>query len=227
MPPSAAKSRANLWAVPAPALSAVEPAGPTPPARDDSELLASVRAGDPSAAAAFHDRVRPQVDRTVRRLLGAADPDREDVAQTAMIELAMTIDRFRGECSLDSWTSTIAARIVYKHIRRRKSERRAFGVLDPEILAAARSPARAGREAMLRNLTRRVLGHLDAMDEHKSWAFVLHDVCGYDLREIAEITGVGVAAAQSRLVRGRREIHERIAVDPELSDLLRGLEGES
>jgi RNA polymerase sigma-70 factor (ECF subfamily) len=227
MATSAPKSRANLWLVPPPAPSGIEPAAPTPPARDDSELLASVRAGDTSAAAAFHDRVRPQVDKTVRRLLGAADPDREDVAQTAMIELVMTIDRFRGDCSLDSWTSTITARVVYKHIRRRKSERRAFGVLDPELLAAARSPVRAGREAMLRNLTRRVLVHLDTIDENKAWTFVLHDVCGYDLREIAEITGVGVAAAQSRLVRGRREIHERIAADPELADLLRGLEGES
>jgi RNA polymerase sigma-70 factor (ECF subfamily) len=225
MPSSTARSRPNLWLVPNPAPEA--PAlPPPPPARDDSELLASVRSGDTTAAAALHDRVRPQVDRTVYRLLGASDPDREDVAQTAMIELVTTIDRFRGDCSLDAWTSTIAARCVYKHIRRRKTERRAFGVLDPEQLAESRSPVRAGREAMVRSLTRRVLAHLETLDENKVWTFVLHDVCGYDLREIADITGVGVAAAQSRLVRGRREIHERIAADPELSDLLRGMEGE-
>jgi len=227
MPPSAAKSRPNLWLVPSPAPGASASPPPQPePALDDSELLASVRAGESSAAAAFHDRVRPQVDRTVRRLLGASDPDAEDLAQTAMIELVMTIDRFRGDCSLDSWTSTIAARTVYKHIRRRRTERRAFGVVDPEQLAEARSPVRAGREAMVRNLTGRVLAHLDTIDESKAWTFVLHDVCGYDLREIAEITGVGVAAAQSRLVRGRREIHEHIAADPELADLMRGMEGE-
>src|SRR5580658_1117112 len=101
---------------------------PTPttrtPALDDSELLAAVRGGDVRAATAFHDRMRPQVERTVGRLFGRKDADHDDVVQQALIELVTTIDRYRGECSLDSWASTIAAHIVYKHIRRRKVERR-------------------------------------------------------------------------------------------------------
>jgi RNA polymerase sigma-70 factor (ECF subfamily) len=220
-----ARARPNLWLVP-PGTTGGSTL-PTPPsAFDDSELLAAVRAGDTSAAASFHDRVRPQVDRTVRRLLGARDPDREDIVQTAMIDLVTTIDRFRGDCSLDSWTSTIAARCVFKHLRRRKYERRTFADCQDDLVEGT-MPVRGAREAMVRSLTRRVLAHLDAIDEHKAWAFVLHDVCGYDLREIAEITGVGVTAAQSRLVRGRREIHERIAADPELADVLPTLGGET
>jgi RNA polymerase sigma-70 factor (ECF subfamily) len=144
-----------------------------------------------------------------------------------MIDLVTTIDRFRGDCSLDAWTSTIAARHVYKHIRRRKYERRAFADLGPDDRVEGINPVRGARDAMVRSLMRRILVHLDAIDENKAWAFVLHDVCGYDLREIAEITGAGVAAAQSRLVRGRREIHERIAADPELADVLRSLEGDT
>ena len=190
------------------------------PALDDSELLSALRAGDATAATTLHDRVRPQVDRTVRRLLGAGDVAREDVAQLAMIELVTTIDRYRADCSLDTWTSTIAARVVYKHIRRRKTERRIFSALDADLLAASRSTSRPGREVVLRGVTRRVLAHLDTMDQGKVWAFVLHDVHGYDLREIAEITDVSGAAAQTRRVRGRREIHERIAGDADLAHAL-------
>jgi RNA polymerase sigma-70 factor (ECF subfamily) len=196
------------------------------PSLDDSELLAALRAGDPSAATALHDRVRPQVDRTIRRLLGPRDVDHEDVAQLAMMELVFTIDRYRGDCSLDSWTGTLTAHVVYKHIRRRKTERRLFGAFDPED-AGMRSSSRTGREAIMRNLMQRVLAHLDRIDEAKAWTFVLHDVCGHDLREIAQITGVSVAAAQTRLVRGRREIHERIAGDPELANLLESMEGDT
>lgn len=218
------RSEAKLWLVPAP-----EPAAPPPatrPALDDSELLAALRAGDPAAATALHDRVRPQVDRTIRRLLGAGDVDRDDVAQLAMIELVTTIDRYRADCSLDTWTSTITARVVYKHIRRRKLERRVFGALDADLLADSRAPGRPARDAVMRSSARRVLGHLDAIDEVKAWTFVLHDVYGYDLREVAEITDVSVSAAQTRLVRGRREIHERIAGDAELAQALEATEAE-
>jgi RNA polymerase sigma-70 factor (ECF subfamily) len=202
------------------------PARTVSPALDDSELLAALRAGDTAAAAALHDRVRPQVDRTVRRLLGPGDFDGEDVAQQAMIELVGTIDRYRGDCSLDSWTSTITAHAVYKHIRRRKTERRIFGALEGDGFAETRSHSRTGHDALVRSVLSRVLGHLNAVDESKAWTFVLHDVCGYDLREIAQITATSVAAAQSRLVRGRREVHERIASDPELANLLESMEGE-
>jgi RNA polymerase sigma-70 factor (ECF subfamily) len=217
---------AKLWLVPG---SASGPPSPHPPAAipalDDSELLAALARGDASAATALHDRLRPQVDRTVRRLLGSNDPDRSDLAQQAMIEVVFTIGTYRGDCSLDSWTSAVAAHVVYKHIRRRKIERRIFGRLDADLLLDARSPSRTGREALVRDTLRRVLTHLDAVDEVKAWTFVLHDVCGYDLREIARITGVSAAAAQTRLIRGRREVHERIAGDPELANLLESIAG--
>jgi RNA polymerase sigma-70 factor (ECF subfamily) len=210
-------------AVPGPAAAP----SPTRPAFDDSELLGAIRRGDPNVATALHDRVRPQVDRTVRRLLGGRDPDVCDLAQQSMIEIVNTIDRYRGECSLDSWTSAIAAHVVYKHIRRRRTERRIFGGIDGDFLDQARSSSRIAREAIVRNLLRRVLTHLEQVEEAKAWAFVLHDVCGYDLREIAQITGVSAAAAQTRLMRGRREVHQRIASDPELADLLESMEGHS
>jgi RNA polymerase sigma-70 factor (ECF subfamily) len=194
---------------------------------EDTELLASLRSQRAGAAAALHDRARPTVDQTIRRLLGPGDVDHEDIAQLAMIELVSTIARYRGECSLDSWTSTITARVVFKHLRRRKTERRIFGALDADLLANTRGGSGTLRDAILRNVIRRVLEHLESIGGTKAWTFLLHDVCGYDLREIADITCASISAAQTRLVRGRREVHERIAADPELANLLESLGVES
>jgi RNA polymerase sigma-70 factor (ECF subfamily) len=188
---------------------------------DDSQLLAAMRAGDKGVASAFHDRVRPQVDRTLLRLFRRYDVDHEDLRQVALIELVMTIGKFRGECSLDSWVGALTARIVFKHLRKRQSERRLFGVLEREDMAPQSGVST--NDALVRNLMHHASQHLRAMDPNRAWAFFLHDVLGYELREVAQIMGVSVSAAQSRLVRGRRELHGRFAADPELADLLETL----
>src|SRR4051812_46611909 len=203
-------------------LVGADAAGETPApkagALDDAQLLAGLRANDETAAAAFHDRVRPQVDKTILRLLGRRDIDHEDLVQLSLIELLYSFDRFRGDCSLDSWTATVTAHVVYKHLRRRGTERRTLFVpSDGELPTIAKS---TGGDVILRNLIGRIRGHMERLAPAKAWAFLLHDVCGYDLREAAQIMGVTVAAAQQRLVRGRRELHEIIGADPELADWL-------
>lgn len=195
------------------------------PAVDDSQLLAGLKARDRSLSSAFYARVRPIIDRTLTRLLGARDNDYEDAAQRALYELVATIDRFRGECPLDAWISIVTARVTYRLIRRRRLERTLFAELDlAEALGATRSHAGvvAARQAI-----ERIRHELEQMDPNRAWTFLLHDVYGYDLNEVGEITGASLSAAQSRLVRGRRELHERIRNDEALARFLRHLpEGE-
>jgi RNA polymerase sigma-70 factor (ECF subfamily) len=192
---------------------------PGPPGLDDSTLLAGVRAQDASLSKAFYDRVRPIVDRTLARLLGPRDSDYEDVAQRALFELVSTIGRFRGECPLDAWVSIVTARVAYRTIRRRRAERRLFVDEQPqEVSLATRSHASA---VAARQAIERVRAELERMNADRAWAFMLHDVYGYDLKEVGQIMGVSLSAAQSRLVRGRREIHERIKQDVVLARFLK------
>jgi RNA polymerase sigma-70 factor, ECF subfamily len=198
-------------------------AGTMPEPLDDARLVAAVRSGNSGMAGAFYDRTRPVVEKTVLRLLGARDSDSDDLVQVAMIELIHSLDRFRGECSLDTWSSTIAGNVVYKHIRRRSLERSIFS----RELAPEEVPRSTHQQPVLRGMVDRVMRHLEAMAHERAWTFLLHDVHGYSLDEVASITGASVAAAQSRLVRGRRELHERIAGDPDLAGGLDALEEQS
>ena len=191
---------------------------------DDVQLLAAVRAGDGRAAEALYERSRPIVERTLRKLLGRSDPEHQDLFQQTMIEIVRTVDRYRGECPLDGWIATLAAHVVFKDLRHRRVERR---VLSDVLPFEPIGPDQPAHRAALRSTIDRVRDHLANMDEGRAWAFLLHDVHGYDLREMAQIMGISPAAAQSRLVRGRKELHDRIAGDPELACDLERREGEA
>jgi len=189
------------------------------PDLDDAALVTAVRMGNPAVADAFCRRIWPHVERTVRRLLGRNDSEREDITQMALIEVVRAVASYRGESSLDTWVSSVTAHVVYKQIRRRPLSRHVPLDALPEDAIASGRPS-SERTLATREMLARILAHLDTVGEKLAWSFVLHDVLGYGLREVAQILGVSEAAAQSRLVRGRKRIHESIAADAELADLL-------
>jgi RNA polymerase sigma-70 factor (ECF subfamily) len=191
-----------------------------PPSLDDVEIVEACRRGDATAAGALHARVRSVIDRTIARLLGRKDSYFEDLAQLAMIALVHSMPSFRGECSLDTWTARITAFAVYKELRRRKIEHTVIAPDSSDLEADSVSGPDMQASTEARSVLRRVRLHLAELDPVKAWTLLLHDVGGFDLKEIAEITGASVAAAQSRLVRGRADLQARIEADPELADML-------
>lgn len=195
----------------------VDPPSASTSSLDEAELLSALLQGDEDAAAAVHDRLRPRVAATVRRLLGVNDADYEDCVQNTFVEIVRSIDRYRGDCPLEHWAARIAAHVVYKHIRRRRCERSIFA--DATRPSERPEPMSSSRRLVMRDLIARIRTKLAGLDDDKTYAFLLHDVLGFDLAEIAQITGVSVAAAQKRLVRGRREVHAELAGDPELASL--------
>jgi RNA polymerase sigma-70 factor (ECF subfamily) len=186
-------------------------------AAEDNALLARLLAGEPGSAGDLHRRTRGVVRRTVNRLLGSYDHEAEDLAQVAFIELIGTIANFRGTGPLDAWVMVVSSRVVYRHIRRRRLDRRFVSSVAPEQLRGTSEVTR--RELAFRAALGRIRRHLKLVNAKRALTFVLHDVFGYDMQEVANITGVSLAAAKTRLARGRREIHARVHSDPELRTL--------
>jgi RNA polymerase sigma-70 factor (ECF subfamily) len=91
----------------------------------------------------------------------------------------------------------------------------------PELAEVAPStPPERRLEA--RSEVERLQGILIRMKPDQARTLVLHDVLGHDLSEIAVLTGVTVAAAQSRLVRGRKELLRRAGAGASTSTGRRG-----
>lgn len=175
----------------------------------DEEIVQAMAAGDTRVAGALYDILGPAVDRAIVRVLGRREVDHDDLVQASFEQIVISLGkkRFLGTSSLTTWASAIACHVALNVLRSRRRERRVFDhahEIDHDKVGVASERAAARLDLG------RVRECLAALSPEKAEALVLHDVLGHDLAEVASMTGVTVAAAQTRLSRGRRELEERM-----------------
>lgn len=187
---------------------------PPEPSLSDSDLIDTFERGDGHACEKLYDRLIGTVEGTLWRVLGRRDEAHDDLVQSAFEQIVQTLSsrRFARACSLASWASSVTAHVAFNTLRSRTRERRVVDRgRDGEHEANSRSSfVDVEKEASIREALANVRIHLAEMNEARATTMFLHDVMGHELAEIAVLTGVSVAAAQSRLVRGRKELRQRI-----------------
>jgi RNA polymerase sigma factor (sigma-70 family) len=155
-------------------------------------------------------RLAPAIAASLRRVVGGDDPEYEDMYQTALERVFRTLgeSNFRGECTTAGWAYVIARNVAVDALRARTRERgflslddafvetlpQASGDFGPERLAEARQELSRLREA------------LAGLRPANAIVVYMHDIVGHDLAEISKRLRITTAAAQSRLVRGRRDV---------------------
>jgi RNA polymerase sigma-70 factor (ECF subfamily) len=179
----------------------------------DQQIIEGLVAGQAWAAEAFYDRVSGVVERTLRRIIQSPEADREDLQQVTLERVVQSLveRRFSGACSLTTWASAIAGHVGIDALRSRVRERNLFrndsdaeGQAQVKVEGATLEGRLEARSDIAQ--IQRLLG---SMKPEHAQTLVLHDALGHELSEIAVIMGVSVAAAQSRLVRGRKELLRR------------------
>jgi RNA polymerase sigma-70 factor, ECF subfamily len=195
-------------------LHAVPDAAPDsgPKRRDEGELIDAIQRGDERVSAEIYDRLIGVIDRTLYRVLGRREADHRDLVQSTFEQVVVTLStgRFARACSLETWASVLATHIGLKALRsRRREDRYIERAQDPERESATFFTD-AERQLDARAQLFEVRRHLAEMNPAQASTLFLHDGLGHNLSEIALMTGVSVAAAQSRLVRGRRELGRRL-----------------
>lgn len=183
--------------------------------RTDLELVSAVRRGDALVAAEFYARVSPRIWAVLRRLLRGNEQDHEDLAQQTLIALVTGLDRYRGQAPLEAWAGAVAGHVALDWLRRHRRERGIFEAITEATLEEP-SADHPDRTVLSREVAKRLTGLLADVSQDRLDAWVLHDVHGFSLLEISEMTRASLAAVQSRLVRGRGDVHARLERAPEL-----------
>jgi RNA polymerase sigma-70 factor (ECF subfamily) len=145
----------------------------------------------------------PFVWRALRRL-GVSPSDADDACQEVFVVVYRKLGEYQGRSQLRTWLYGIAVRVAAAH-RRRAHARREIATEEPvgEHAASTANPegAAADREA-LAMLDRA----LDDLDDDKRAVFVLYEVEGLEMPEVAEAVGCPLQTAYSRLHAARKEV---------------------
>jgi RNA polymerase sigma-70 factor (ECF subfamily) len=153
-----------------------------------------------------YEETFPPVWRTVRRL-GVADAAVDDVVQEVFVNVYRRLGQFEGRCSVKTWVFGILVRVMgnYRRTRRRKGAGHATSsvVGDPELVVdSAADPLELASRSQAGRIVRQLL---EKLDEDKAAVFVLAEIEGLTVPEIADATGVNVNTVYSRLRAARKD----------------------
>jgi RNA polymerase sigma-70 factor (ECF subfamily) len=143
--------------------------------------------------------------RLVQRM-GVSASDAEDVAQEVFVIVHRRIGELRKHDSARSWLFGIARRVVANHLRKLR-RRSAPGTSERDPSPNAADPAEQLDAARDRARLDRAL---ERLDEDKRNVFVLFELEGLEMREVAQIVGCPVNTAYSRLYAARELVQRYV-----------------
>lgn len=170
------------------------------------ELVEQARGGSKTAFEQLYRASQPAVTARISHLLGPAGPV-ADLVQETFVQAYRNLHRFRGEAPFSHWVSRIATNVARAHLRRRR--RRIWQLWSrPESEAQVCDPG--GRvDAQLPDL-QAVHRALDRLSLTLREAVLLYELEGLSLAQLAELQGVSLNTAASRVRRGRQKLRRHL-----------------
>ncbi len=174
----------------------------------DVDLVDAARAGGRAAFEQLYHRHVGRVYALCLRLL--ADRDRaEQLTQDAFVQAWQKLPGFRGDAAFTTWLHRVTVNVVLDerraNARRWKHETELDPVEQQDKVAELRpsSPARVGDRL---DLERAIAG----LPAGARTVFVLHEVEGYRVREVADLLAVAEGTVKAQLFRARRLLREAL-----------------
>ena len=155
-----------------------------------------------------------------RRMLNSEE-DACDAAQEAVLSIVRNLPKFSQQSAFSTWAYRIAVNACLDEIAKRKrrplltlggrrGEKAGAEATDP--ISSAADPSDTAESAAARVDVQAALATL--RDEFRV-AVVLRDQGELSYEEIAELLDVPIGTVRSRIARGRAELAERLATEPQ------------
>jgi RNA polymerase sigma-70 factor (ECF subfamily) len=178
-----------------------------------SELIDSCRRGERAALERVLRGEAPYIERVLYRIVGSSS-DIEDLLQLTFEHALRGFASFRGEATVRTWLTRIAVRTALHHLKHPAQKRRVSFDLIPGGQSAAISSSRPHQEVEARVRVEALYEHLGHLDAKQRTAFVLFQVEGRSMDEVAALMDTNVSTTKSRVMWARRKLFARLGKDP-------------
>lgn len=185
-------------------------------------LARRASSGDRTAQRDLFLAQRGSVHHTLFRILGS-NRELEDLVQDAFFEIFRALPSFRGDSTLTRWCQTIATRVAYLAISRKKPPSVDLALVE-DSLGDGKDTR---RDAQIREAARRLYAALDRLDPKQRIAFALSTIDGLSMAEVASLTESSIVAVKTRVWRARKDLMKRASKDEVLRTYIAELEGRS
>ena len=181
----------------------------------EQQLVERAKNGDTKAFEELMKRTQTNIYNLGLRLLGNKE-DAADLMQETYIKAYENLNRFEGRSSFSTWLYRIATNNALMKLRKEKSKKVSIEELKKfgdksykiEISDWSENPSSYFKSAELKELLQKAIDSLPP--KYKS-VFILHDIEGLPLAEVAQILSLSVPAVKTRVHRSRMYLREKIS----------------
>ena len=181
--------------------------------KSETELVASARSGDRNSFGVLIERHRNMALRVARGVIEDLDTAR-DLAQEAVLQAYLSLDRLRNPERFQSWLYGIVLNVCRSYIRDQKtafySLEAMTGGLHLESLPVSDLEPDPQEVAEAQELHETVLGAVDGLSPKVRAATLMFYYEQLSTQEIAATLGISVVAIKGRLHRARGQLREML-----------------
>jgi RNA polymerase sigma-70 factor, ECF subfamily len=164
------------------------------------DLVARCRAGDVEAFETLYREHAARLYTLASRMAGSPD-DGEDLLQEIFLQAYRKLASFKGDSSIGTWLYRLALNHCLDYVRSRRAKmNKLTETLDAET--SFEPTARRDMPIARMDLERAV----ERLPEGCREAFVLHDVEGFDHKEVAELLGIAEGTSKSQVFKARMKL---------------------
>jgi RNA polymerase sigma-70 factor (ECF subfamily) len=175
----------------------------------------------------IHDQTFVTVTR-LARYLGVRDGDLDDLVQEVFIAVHRRLNEFEARASVKTWVASILRLLVqnYRRTQRRKSAAEARWTVElgdmANLVASELDPSESFGRTQAREALQRVLRELP---EDKASVFVMVELEGMTVPEIAESMDANINTIYGRLRAARKAVDDALARLQEQDRVAAALDG--